>query len=101
MEIDRIEHDIILISPYQIHSDGSAKRAKAIEDSADRSFKFFAKINPETGMKERLMQVYQSKARDNSEFPFKIQMNWECLTLENPPEGTTFDDTERKGIRMA
>lgn len=95
------KHDITLISPYQIHSDGSAKRAKAIEDSADRSFKFFAKIDPSTGLKDRIMQVYQSKARDNSEFPFSIQMNWDTLTLEDAPENTEFDTTERKGLRQA
>lgn len=95
------KHDIILVSPYQIHTDGSAKRAKSIEDSADRSFKFFTQINKETGLKDSLIRVYQSKARDNEEFPFTIGMNWQTLTIEEPPMDTGFEGEAPRGLRAA
>jgi len=89
-------YNIVLLTPYQIHSDGSAKRAKAIEDSVDRSFKFFPKINQETGLPESDIKVYQAKARDNEPFPFYVGMQWDYLKLRKEVSNS-FEDKERAG----
>lgn len=96
-----LRYDIILITPMQIHNDGSAKRAKAVEDAADRVFKFFPKIN-EQGNQGNLIDVYQAKARDNEAFPFQLKMDWHTLTLDSQYVGKADAEVQAgDGIRAA
>jgi len=96
-----LRYDLIMITPNQIHTDGSSKRAKSVEDPCDRSFKFFPKLN-EQGIQGPIIDVYQAKSRDGEAFPFTMKMDWQTMTLDPNHEGKANQDMEdRAGVRAA
>lgn len=101
------QHDLTVLSPYQIDATGEARFAKGILDSADRSFNFFPAEESEDRSLESKITVHTTKVRNGKHMSFDVAMNWECVKIdhnsstisdERPHKAAMFgSDNEKRG----
>jgi replicative DNA helicase len=82
------EHNLTVMSPYQMDADGEARFAKGILDSADKSLIFLPADQQdqqqEPGTLSEL-KVYTAKIRNGRPLTFSISIDWSSVRVR--PEG--------------